>query len=52
MLFCLIPLLADRTGDRLWSHLGLQNYEKAAIRRLFLGSFFTFLFVGPGTHLL
>jgi hypothetical protein len=26
--FCLIPLLADRTGDHLWSHLGLQKYKK------------------------
>jgi hypothetical protein len=24
----LIPLLADRTGDHLWSHLGLQKYKK------------------------
>lgn len=38
--FCLIPLLADRTGERLWSHLGLQNYEKSRnIAAFFLATF-------------
>jgi hypothetical protein len=32
--FFVIPLLADRTGNHLWSHLGPQIYKK---NRIFSG---------------
>src|ERR1700691_4797680 len=38
--FFVIPLLADHTGDRLWSHLGLQSYEKSRNIAAFFSSDF------------
>lgn len=57
--FLLDSLLADHTGDHLWSHLGLQSYEKsrniAAFSQIWPKIYavlsFSFFFCGLGAQM-